>query len=98
MGAERVRIRAWRFSDWLKPVLYSLSCVAVAVPLAVGASNSRAASSIGEGGPPLVLVVLGGMGLATALTCLMRRRISLGLIASAVLGGPLMMSALVVPR
>ena len=98
VGANRVRIRAWRFSNRVESLLYVLSCLAVTVPLAVGASNSLAASSIGEGGPPLVLVALGGMGLATALTCLMRRGIRLGVIASVILGGALMIVALIVPR
>jgi hypothetical protein len=96
--ASRPQIRAWPFPTWLEPLAYLASGIAVAVPLAIAATNSLQASSIGEGGPPLVLIALGGFGLAVTVAYLMRRSTRLGATVSVVLGGALMTFALIAAR
>lgn len=95
---SRRRRRQWRVPAWLESLVYAASCIALAIPLAIGATNSLQASSIGAGGPSLALVAIGGVGLAAALALLARRGIRLAVIASIVLGGALTTFALIVPR
>jgi phosphotransferase system glucose/maltose/N-acetylglucosamine-specific IIC component len=68
-----------------RPVVYLASGITVAVPITIAATNSFKASSLGEGGPPFLLVVLGGIGLASGLATLMKRHVYLGIAISAAL-------------
>jgi hypothetical protein len=95
---SRRQLRAWRIPTWLELLVYIASCVAVAIPLSIGASNSVQASSIGEGGPSFPLVVLGGISLTAALALLLRRGVRLGLTAAILLGGVMTTYALIAAR
>jgi hypothetical protein len=79
-------------------LVYAGCCIAIGAPLAIAASNSLAASSVGQGGPAFVVQLVGGIGLAAGLALLMGRRITLGLITSGVLGAALLLVALVTAR
>ncbi len=81
-----------------EPLLYAASCLAVVAPLAISATNSYAASSLGEGGPSVIVVVAGGIGLAAGLAALMRRRITLGLTVSLVPAAVLLVVTLTTAR
>jgi hypothetical protein len=96
--ASRPVIVAQRFPKQLEPLIYITGCVVVAIPLAISGTNSFDASSSGEGGPSPLLTVLGGIGLTAALVLLMRRGLWLGLPASVILGGSLMVYALQFPH
>lgn len=98
VGTSRPKIVAWRFPKRVEPLIYIAGSVVVAIPLAMSATNSFQASSNGQGGPSPVLVVLGGIALTAALAALMRRGLWLGLLASVILGGSLMIYALQFPH
>jgi hypothetical protein len=93
------RVARWRkFVDRWATALYVLAAVAVGVPLVTSATNSLQASSIGEGGPSRLVLMLGGVGLAAGLAALMARRIALGLAVAAVLAVSLVAVAIVGAR
>lgn len=94
----RRQLRAWRIPRGLEFLVYIASCVAIAVPLSIAATNSLEASSVGQGGPSLILVALGGASLAAALALLTRRRARHGLMVAIVLGGALTTCALLAAR
>ena len=95
---SHTRLRAWRIPRRLESLIYIASCVAIAVPLTLAATNSVEASSIGEGGPSFSLVVLGGAGLAAALALLVRRRVRYGLTVAVALGWALTTYAMLAAR
>jgi hypothetical protein len=97
--AQLRRAAWWRqFVTRWRRLIYLAAAVAVAVPLAMSSSNSLEASSIGEGGPSLLIVIMGGAGLGVGLAALMTRRIGLGLFAALALGGILIAVAFATAR
>jgi hypothetical protein len=95
---SRRHLRAWRIPRWLEFLIYIASCVAIAVPLSIAATNSVEASSMGEGGPSFSLVALGGASLAAALALLIRRSVRHGLTLAIVLGTALTTYAMIAAR
>lgn len=95
---ELRKARLWRKVVRWEWLVYLASAVMVAVPIVIAASNSFDASANGAGGPPVLLVVLGGVGLTAGLATLMRRRTQIGLLVAALLAAALMAGAIITAR
>lgn len=92
-------VEGWRRFAMHRPLaIWVVAAVAVAIPLWMSATNSLAASSIGEGGAPVPVVIVGGIVLAAAVAALMARRIALGLLVGSALGVGLLMVAFITAR
>jgi hypothetical protein len=95
---ELRKARLWRKVARWERLVYLASAVMVAVPIVIAAANSFDASANGAGGPPVLLVVLGGVGLTAGLATLMRRRTQIGLLVAALLAAALMAGAIITAR
>ncbi|MDQ6776036.1 MAG: hypothetical protein M3071_07415 [Actinomycetota bacterium] len=69
-----------------------------AVPVLKSATNSFAASSIGEGGPSVLLDLLGAVGLSLVLATLMTKRLYVGVLAAAALASVLLAGTVIFAR